>query len=151
MTDDLSSMAFSGSLTDPEEIDWQFSLGRTGLDPVMGGRYNGMSAVEACLALLCELHSPEMDAPTPTEERSLRMLVEDVLGSTGFQTGLLPSLVARAIEADNSALVEILLTYAEDEHTVLALANRADGDGEEADMPDAVAGLTVPGDENGRA
>lgn len=136
MTEDLSSMAFSGSLTDPEEIDWQFSLGRTSHDPVVGGKYNGMSAVEACLALLCELHAVESDAPTPTEERSLRMLVEDALGSTDFQTGLLPSLVARAIDADNSALVEILLPYAEDEHKVLALANRKD-DGEKADVDKA--------------
>lgn len=150
MTEDLTSMAFSGSLTDPEEIDWQFSLGRTSLDPVVGGKFNGMSAVEACLALLCELHAAEMDEPTPTEERSLRMLVEDALGSTDFQTRLLPSLVARAIEADNSALVEILLPYAEDEQKVLALANGKDANDKDAARQDATS--VEPGDEDaGRA
>lgn len=64
------------------------------------------------------------------------MLVEDALGSTDFQTRLLPSLVARAIDADNSALVEILLPYAEDEHKVLALANRKDDAVKHADEKD---------------
>ncbi len=127
MTDD--SMAFTASLTDPDEIDWQFSLGGTALDKVDDPRFPGMSALEACLRLLCESHAAGSSGqPSSTEERSLRLLVEDALGSVGFQKELLPRLVAVAIEANNLFLVELLLSYAESEEAVLALA-KASGSG----------------------
>ncbi len=123
MTEDFSSMVFTGSLTDPDEIEWQFSMGRTALDRVANHDYQGMTAVEACLSLLCGLHGAGSGRPAPDEEKSLRMLVEDALGSPDFQATLLPALVRRAIDANNSALVTILLSYAEDEKKVLTLAN----------------------------
>lgn len=127
MTNDFSSMVFSGSLTDPDEIDWQFSMGKTALDKVADHEFEGMTAVEACLTHLCRVHSGGDGQPTSEEEQSLRMLVEDALGSPNFQSALLPVLIRRAIEANNSSLVSILLGYAEDEKKVLALAN-TDGD-----------------------
>lgn len=157
MTEDLSSMAFTGSLTDPDEIDWQFSLGRTSLDKVMDSRFPGMSAVEACLALLCQTHGRDAGTPTENEERSLRMLVEDALGSTDFQTTLLPKLVAYAIEANNSSLVTILLSYAEDEKSVLAAARtmsahlpRVPGTGAEAGSAPEDGGDVEEGDDASR-
>ncbi len=136
MTEDFSSMVFAGSLTDPDEIDWQFSMGCTALDRVADPRFEGMTAVEACLSLLCERHGAGSGRPSTKEEKSLRMLVEDALGSPDFQTALLPSLVRRAIDADNSALVGVLMSYAEDEKKVLALANAGEDD-DAQDAPEA--------------
>ncbi len=131
MTEDLSTMAFSAALTDPDEIEWQLSLGRTALDIVTDQEFAGMTAVEACLAKLCGLHAADSGTPSDREERSLRLLVEDALGSPSFQTELLPVLVKTAIEANNSFLVAVLLSYAVDEKTVLAMAN-AEEDGKAA-------------------
>ncbi|MDO5537689.1 MAG: hypothetical protein Q4F72_09190 [Desulfovibrionaceae bacterium] len=137
MTDNFTSMVFSGSLTDPEEIAWQFSLGLTAMDRVADQQGGDMTAVEACLDLLCRKHSADSGRPSAEEEKSLRMLVEDALGSPDFQSSFLPGLVRRAIEANNSSLVTILISYAEDEKKVLALAN---ADPADAAGPAASAG-----------
>ena len=49
-------MLFPFTSCDPDEISWQLSLGRTSLDRVENDAYAGMTAIEACLTMICEAH-----------------------------------------------------------------------------------------------
>ncbi len=124
------SMLFPLEKCDPEEISWQLSLGHTALDKVANPEFAGMTAVECCLAMIGRRHRQESDSgrPDPDEEKSLRLLVEDAVGDPSFQTDLLPRLVHEAIEAENMAVVEILLSYSTDQGLALKIANAHPGE-----------------------
>ena len=125
------SMLFPLEKCDPEEISWQLSLGHTALDKVASPEFAGLTAVESCLAMIVRSHQQDDSdpgRPNPMEEKSLRLLVEDAVGDPSFQTDLLPRLVHEAIEAENMAVVEILLSYSTDQGLALKIANAHPGD-----------------------
>lgn len=80
-------MLFPFTSCDPDEISWQLSLGRTSLDRVENDAYAGMTAIEACLTMICEAHKAGSGRPSQREEKSLRLLVEDAIGDPSFQPG----------------------------------------------------------------
>ena len=121
-------MLFPFTSCDPDEISWQLSLGRTSLDRVENDAYAGMTAIEACLTMICEAHKAGSGRPSQREEKSLRLLVEDAIGDPSFQQEILPALVRKAIAYDNSAVVGILLSYAADQTQTLKLANARPGE-----------------------
>ena len=125
------SMLFPLEKCDPEEISWQLSLGHTALDKVASPEFAGLTAVESCLAMIVRSHQQDDSdpgRPDPMEEKSLRLLVEDAVGDPSFQTDLLPKLVHEAIEAENMAVVEILLSYSTNQGLALKIANAHPGD-----------------------
>ena len=125
------SMLFPLEKCDPEEISWQLSLGHTALDKVASPEFAGLTAVECCLAMIVARHQQDDSdpgRPDPMEEKSLRLLVEDAVGDPSFQTDLLPKLVHEAIEAENLAVVEILLSYSTNQGLALKIANAHPGD-----------------------
>ena len=125
------SMLFPLEKCDPEEISWQLSLGHTALDKVANPEFAGLTAVECCLAMIVRSHQQDDSdpgRPNPMEEKSLRLLVEDAVGDPSFQTDLLPKLVHEAIEAENLAVVEILLSYSTNQGLALKIANAHPGD-----------------------
>lgn len=141
---DSGELLFTADVCNPDEISWELSLGKTALDRVEDSEMAGMTAVEACLTKICRRHAGDMGTPEPDEERSLRLLVEDALGDPRFQEGVLPDLVQQAIEAENSAVVAILLSYAEEQGQVLRLANSLEDEEEgEADSGAADDGGTA--------
>ena len=121
-------MLFPFTSCDPDEISWQLSLGRTSLDRGENDAYAGMTAIEACLTMICEAHKAGSGRPSQREEKSLRLLVEDAIGDPSFQQEILPALVRKAIAYDNSAVVGILLSYAADQTQTLKLANARPGE-----------------------
>ena len=125
------SMLFPLEKCDPEEISWQLSLGHTALDKVANPEFAGLTAVECCLAMIVRSHQQDdsdSGKPDAMEEKSLRLLVEDAVGDPSFQTDLLPKLVHEAIEAENLAVVEILLSYSTNQGLALKIANAHPGD-----------------------
>lgn len=121
-------MLFSFTSCDPDEISWQLSLGKTSLDRVENSAYAGMTAIEACLTMICDAHKAGSGRPSQREEKSLRLLVEDAIGDPSFQKEILPALVRKAIVYDNSAVVSILLSYAADQTQTLKIANARPGE-----------------------